>query len=75
MTTNISIITRTSRIQFLNETVESVKNLINSPYEITWEYIIVNDGNPDVCEYLNTQSFPENFSFIDLKVNIGEKKF
>jgi GT2 family glycosyltransferase len=74
MTTTISIITRTSRIHFLNETIESVKNLINSPYEITWEYIIVNDGNPDVSKYLNDQSFPENFSFIDLKENVGRKK-
>jgi GT2 family glycosyltransferase len=74
MTTNISIITRTSRIQFLNETIESVKNLINTPYQITWEYIIVNDGNPEVSKYLNSQNFPENFSFIDLKENVGRKQ-
>jgi GT2 family glycosyltransferase len=74
MNTTISVITRTSRIQFLNETIESVVNLINTPHQITWEYIIVNDGNPDVSKYLNAQSFPENFSFIDLKENVGRKK-
>ena len=74
MHTNISIITRTSRIQFLNDTVESVKNIINHPYEINWEYIIVNDGNKDVSQYLKSQSFPENFSFIDLKEHVGRNK-
>jgi len=74
MSINISIITRTSRIQFLNDTVESVKNLVNSPYQINWEYIIVNDGNKEVSRYLNSQNFPENFSYIDLKENVGRKK-